>query len=55
MLQGIRSDEDAGAAIEGLRMAGKEPAAWTLGDTAIRTLPLALRAGLASFLQSQEG
>jgi serine/threonine protein kinase len=49
MLQGIRNDEDAGAAIEGLRMAGKDAAEWTIGDTVIRTLRSPLRGGLISF------
>jgi hypothetical protein len=52
MLQGIKNDEDAGAAIEGLRMAGRAAAEWTVGDTVIRTLPPALRGGLANFLRS---
>jgi hypothetical protein len=52
MLQGIKSDEDSGAAIEGLRMAGKNAAEWTVGDTVIRTLPPTLRGGLASFFQA---
>jgi eukaryotic-like serine/threonine-protein kinase len=54
MLQGIRSDEDAGAAIEGLRMAGKDAAEWTVGDTVIRTLRPTLRGGLVNFFQSGE-
>ena len=52
MLQGIKSDEDSGAAIEGLRMAGNDAAEWTVGDTVIRTLPPTLRGGLASFFQA---
>ncbi len=54
MLQGIRTDEDAGAAIEGLRMAGKDAAEWTVGDTVIRTLRPALRGGLVNFFRSGE-
>lgn len=54
ILQGIKNDADAGAAIEGLRMAGRDAAKWTVGDTVIRTLPPALRGGLANFLQSCE-
>jgi serine/threonine protein kinase len=52
MLQGIKNDEDTGAAIEGLRMAGRAAAEWAVGDTVIRTLPSTLRGGLAKFLQS---
>ena len=54
ILQGIRSDEDAGAATEGLRMAGKDAAEWTVGDTVIRTLRPTLRAGLIKFLGADE-
>jgi hypothetical protein len=54
MLQGVKNDEDTGAAIEGLRMAGRDAAEWTVGDTVIRTLPLTLRGGLANFFQSGE-
>lgn len=54
ILQGIRSDEDAGAAIEGLRMAGKDAAEWTAGDTVIRTLRPTLRAGLINFFEADE-
>jgi eukaryotic-like serine/threonine-protein kinase len=52
MLQDVKSDEDAGAAIEGLRMAGREAAEWTVGDTVIRTLRPTLRGGLANLLRS---
>lgn len=54
LLQSIQGEADAGAAIEGLRMAGKDHAEWTVGDTVIRTLPPALRGGLANFFQSGE-
>jgi hypothetical protein len=54
ILQGIRSDEDAGAAIEGLRMAGKDAAEWTVGDTIIRTLRPTLRGGVVNFFEYGE-
>lgn len=50
ILQAIRTDEDAVAALEGLRAAGKNAATWTVSDTARRTLHPILRTGLASFL-----
>lgn len=53
ILQEIRSDEDAGAAIEGLRMAGVDAAEWTVGDTVIRTLRPALRAGVINLFENQ--
>jgi hypothetical protein len=54
ILQGIAREADAGAAIEGLRMAGKEAAEWTVGDTVIRTLRPTLRAGLIAFFAADE-
>lgn len=54
ILQGIRDEDSAGAAIEGLRMADRDAAEWTAGDTALRTLRPALRAGIINFLDGGE-
>lgn len=55
MLQEIRDTDQALAALEGLREAGPRATEWTVGDTAVRTLHPALRAGLAELLAEQEG
>jgi hypothetical protein len=39
IFQKIRSDEAAGAAIEGLRMAGMDAAEWTVGETSASHAP----------------
>ncbi len=54
ILQGVRSEDDAGAAIEGLRMAGKDAAEWTIGDTVLRTFRPTLRAGIINFFEARE-
>jgi serine/threonine protein kinase len=50
MLQSIRDEEDAMAALEGLRDAGPSALEWTIGETARRTLHPVLRAGIAAIL-----
>ncbi len=50
ILQAIRTDEDAVAALEGLRAAGKSATEWSVPDASRRTLQPILRAGLAAFL-----
>ncbi|GAA0986635.1 hypothetical protein GCM10009555_064480 [Acrocarpospora macrocephala] len=47
MLQRIRDTDEALAALEGLREAEPGTAAWTVGDSVVRTLHPVLRAGLA--------
>ncbi|MFJ3795276.1 serine/threonine-protein kinase [Streptomyces sp. NPDC090088] len=54
ILQNIRTPEDAVAALEGLRMAGKSTAEWNVGSTVIRTLHPVLRGGLAAFIESDD-
>ncbi|MFJ2716873.1 serine/threonine-protein kinase [Streptomyces sp. NPDC087437] len=54
ILQKIRTPEDAVAALEGLRMAGKSAAEWTVGSTVIRTLHPVLRSGLGAFIESDD-
>jgi hypothetical protein len=54
ILQNIRDDQDAAAALEGLRMAGRPAAKWTVGKTIIRTLHPILKAGLDQFLDDSE-
>ncbi|MFD6425147.1 serine/threonine-protein kinase [Streptomyces sp. NPDC060198] len=54
ILQKIRTPEDAVAALEGLRMAGKSAAEWTVGSAVTRTLHPQLRTGLGAFLKSDD-
>ena len=51
ILQGIRTDSDATAALEGLRAAGDDAVEWTVGTSAVRTLHPILRAGVATLLE----
>lgn len=53
ILQGIRSEEAAGMALEGLRLAGEDAIEWTIGDTAVRTFHPILRAGLSRLMASR--
>lgn len=50
ILQSIRSEDAAGMALEGLRLAGGNAVDWTIGDTAVRTFHPVLRAGLGRLL-----
>ena len=52
ILQEIRTHEDAGRALEGLRRAGVDAAEWTLGATTVRTLHPTLRSGIQQFLKA---
>jgi hypothetical protein len=54
ILQRIREDEDAVAALEGLRMAGRAATEWTVGKTVIGTFHPTLRAGLDQFLYTDQ-
>lgn len=50
ILQRILEDEDAVAALEGLKMAGRSATEWTAGESVMATLHPILRAGLDQFL-----
>lgn len=54
ILQSIRTAEDAGAAMEGLRLAGTSAADWAVGGVVIRTFHPTLRSGLATLLDLDE-
>jgi serine/threonine protein kinase len=54
VLQAIRNDEEAMAALEGLRAAGPSAVEWTVGDTARRTFHPVLRAGIADIVSRQD-
>lgn len=51
ILQGIRSEDEAAIAMEGLRIAGSGPVSWTIGNTAFKTFHPVLRAGLSVLLE----
>lgn len=54
ILQNIRTDEDAVAAVEGLRAADTGAVDWTVSETALRTLHPILRAGISSILDDED-
>jgi len=54
VLQSIRDEEDAVAALEGLRSAGPDSVGWTVGATARRTLHPILRAGIAQIVDATD-
>jgi eukaryotic-like serine/threonine-protein kinase len=54
ILQSIRDDEHAVAALEGLRMAGRSAAEWTVGKSVVGTFHPILRAGLDQFLYTDQ-
>ncbi|MBO3752125.1 serine/threonine protein kinase [Streptosporangiaceae bacterium NEAU-GS5] len=49
ILQGIKSEDEAAIAMEGLRIAGRNAVSWTVGSTAVQTFHPILRAGLNAF------
>jgi eukaryotic-like serine/threonine-protein kinase len=54
ILQAIRNEEDAIAAVEGLRAAGPSAVEWTVRETARRTFHPLLRSGIANILGNQQ-
>jgi tRNA A-37 threonylcarbamoyl transferase component Bud32 len=54
ILQRIRTDEDAVAAVEGLRAADAQAVDWTVSETALRTFHPILRAGIGSILGHED-
>ncbi|MFD8668986.1 serine/threonine-protein kinase [Streptomyces microflavus] len=50
ILQSIRTDEDAVAALEGIRMADSRSVEWTFGEAVVKTLHPVLRSGLGAIL-----
>lgn len=52
LLQAIRENEDAVAAVEGFRAAGRQATEWTVGRAVLSTLHPILRAGLGELLAS---
>ena len=52
LLQAIRENEDAVAAVEGFRVAGRRATEWTVGRAVLSTLHPILRAGLGELLAS---
>jgi serine/threonine protein kinase len=54
ILQGIKAEDEAAIAVEGLRLAGRMAVGWTIGTTAVQTFHPILRAGLSVLFESEE-
>ncbi|WP_455837121.1 serine/threonine-protein kinase [Pseudarthrobacter siccitolerans] len=52
VLQDIKTEEMSMAAVEGLRAVGRVRVSWSITDFTIRTLPPAIRAGIADWLRA---
>lgn len=50
VLQDIKTEEMSMAAIEGLRSVGRNQVAWSITDFTVRTLPPAIRSGIADWI-----